>query len=71
MRFTCYGGVLALGAPIGWFLLAPAFSEGHYRLYLYLYLTFGTALAFASFGYVLGSAQDFLLRIADQDQLTV
>lgn len=64
------GGFFALGAPIGWFVLAHYVPDTSYRSYLYLYQTLGTLIAFSFFGFFLGSSQDILHKIIDADHLT-
>ena len=59
LTHSLLGAVLALGAPLGWWVLRSAFAVSGDRA-LFIYLLLGTALAFASFGAILGRLSDVL-----------
>ncbi len=69
-RYLAWGALLALGAPVGWLLLSSWLGDPGGGIWLYVYLTLSTLIAFASFGYTLGSKQDALARLAAKDALT-
>lgn len=79
--YPVLGAILALGAPLGLFLVralatgrTPRFAlitadVGH-LLVTYAYVTFGTLTAFAAFGYVLGRSFDRVRVLSITDPLT-
>jgi diguanylate cyclase (GGDEF)-like protein len=79
-RYSAAGALLALGAPAGLLLLAAIQAGEASPLWLlrelaartgtYVYVTTGTLLAFALFGYVLGREGDALHALARTDPLT-
>src|SRR5262245_65761933 len=78
--YTALGALLALGAPLGLLLLqalaAGRFSPGFVLAELrgaarvYAYVAVSTMVAFAAFGYALGSQADRLQQLARTDPLT-
>ncbi len=69
------GGVLALGAPLGWLLIqyfhVPDLMleiENNYGLYSYL--LFATEIVFIAFGFYVGSKEQMISDVAIRDGLT-
>jgi diguanylate cyclase (GGDEF)-like protein len=67
-RFALAGGALALGAPIGWYVIEML--VGFERVGLYVYLTVATLTVFSLFGYVLGRLVERAEHLAEIDSLT-
>ena len=65
------GGLISLGAPLGWFLLGLLDVRGftHSPL-LYAYMFLGTSTAFSLFGYLIGAKEDESLRLSLMDHIT-
>ena len=72
------GGVIALGAPLGWLLIAtfPYWGAESFltqidqNLGVYLYMFLGTITAFSIFGYTIGSHEDRLNELVLIEPLT-
>jgi diguanylate cyclase (GGDEF)-like protein len=69
------GLVLSVGSPLGWLLLqwldgANPVHELFWNPGVYLYMLFGTALAFAGFGWYVGHREEIELDNALHDPLT-
>ncbi len=67
---TLQGILLALGSPIGWFVIQNLRVVPTHDPLLYAYLGFGTMLAFGLFGWYLGSIEQILRRNVNRDALT-
>ncbi|MBG0776311.1 MAG: GGDEF domain-containing protein [Desulfovibrionaceae bacterium] len=75
LRRMIQGGVLGLGAPLGWIFLERALSlhrlvPPSYQLSLFAYMCLGTMTVFAAFGYVLGKAEENFAHLSMVDDLT-
>jgi diguanylate cyclase (GGDEF)-like protein len=78
--YSAAGALLALGAPLGLLLLqavrarrlsgAWLVQELSERTAVHVYVTVGTLIAFALFGYLLGREGDALRKLAGTDPLT-
>ena len=69
------GLVLSVGSPLGWLLLrwldgANLFLELVWRPGIYIYLLFGTAAAFAGFGWYVGRQEERYRDFSLHDSLT-
>lgn len=69
------GFALSLGAPVGWFLIellngTPAFQSIDKYFGVYLYMLFGTATTFTSFGVYVGHNEIRLSKLALFDAIT-
>lgn len=70
-RSLTEGVLLALGCPLGYWLLVHAAPEmRHSTTFLYLYLTLATPVMFGVFGWLMGAIQDRLHDQASTDSLT-
>ena len=69
--FVIIGICLAVVVPGVWYLLQtiPDFSAINSSVYLYMFVSI--SVTFGLFGYWVGSSQDFLTHVMDQDNLTV
>jgi diguanylate cyclase (GGDEF)-like protein len=70
LYFLAIGLVLALCAPLGWWLLNLLFDLSPWPFLIYLYMLLGTSIAFGSFGFVVGQSQDLLYHLLERDSLT-
>lgn len=64
------GGVLALGAPAGWWLIEQLRGQTLYDPLLYLYMGLGTMCVFGVFGWLLGQREAKLQAQSFTDELT-
>jgi diguanylate cyclase (GGDEF)-like protein len=65
------GGLISLGAPLGWGLLSIFEISGavHSPL-LYAYMILGTSTTFTLFGFLIGKREDESLRLSLMDHIT-
>ena len=70
IAFTIVGAVLALGAPIGWYVMSNLVTPRPVDALLYTYLMVSTLIVFASFGGVLGHFFERIRALAVSDPLT-
>ena len=69
------GAFAAFGAPLGWLVIrlsngAELYPELHLNTGLYLYMTFGTLIAFSAFGWFVGNKERLVALLALRDALT-
>lgn len=69
--FLLLGVILALGAPLGWWICSAFVDSEHFELATYLYMFIGTTITFGSFGFWVGHSQDLLYKLIEKDSLTV
>lgn len=69
--FLLLGVIVALGAPLGWWLCSSFVPAEHLEEAVYLYMAVGTTLTFGSFGFLMGHSQDLLYKLIEKDSLTI
>jgi diguanylate cyclase (GGDEF)-like protein len=69
--FLLLGVIMALGAPLGWWICSAFVPPEHAQELVYLYMAIGTTLTFGSFGFLMGHSQDLLYKLIEKDSLTV
>jgi diguanylate cyclase (GGDEF)-like protein len=69
--FLLLGVLVALGAPLGWWLCSAFIPVEHLEDAVYLYMAVGTTLTFGSFGFLMGHSQDLLYKLIEKDSLTI
>lgn len=70
-----YGFILSFGSPLGWMLLQylagrDPFSETHFDMLLYAYITLATSVVFSLLGYFIGKRELMITDMALTDGLT-
>lgn len=70
-----YGLALSLGAPAGWVLVQKLagrdpFSDEHFDLLLYVYMSLATGIVFSLLGYFIGRREHMITDLALTDSLT-
>ncbi|WP_141733026.1 GGDEF domain-containing protein [Oligoflexus tunisiensis] len=69
--FLLLGVIVALGAPLGWWICSRFVPPEHAEELVYLYMAIGTTLTFGSFGFLMGHSQDLLYKLIEKDSLTI
>ncbi len=64
------GSLLSLGAPVGWMVLEHLFAGSApfsvYRHVLYIYMAFGTLMAFGGFSLIIGLAVERFVKVEEE-----
>ncbi|HYX37088.1 MAG TPA: GGDEF domain-containing protein [Oligoflexus sp.] len=69
--FLLLGVIVALGAPLGWWICSQFVAADDMQVAVYLYMAIGTTLTFGSFGFLMGHSQDLLYKLIEKDSLTI